>query len=462
NGGSTMHALHVVEQQLGENFSKNRILLIHAGGYSQRTPTSCCLGKISTSIPKGFPVYDLLDLKLALYSLFPSRMKSGIFLCSSDTIEIFDCGNDINWWIKEDFVAFSHPSTVSVGEQHGVYVLDRSSSKDGILYQALCVLQKPSIEKMKKYNAIHTENNRDRVYTDSLYYFNFNVAKKLMAIWRSELKNEHEETAFYCEIDCYGDFMMPLGKQASISNEFNDNDERTKILKKIFENLRTCQLEVIVLENSTFNHTGTNEEYLDICCNQQAQLFLELDLTKQIGLKLYDNIETQKNINFWQISSITNKISTKTQHPLNIHGCVFHSIIHEKSHTHPRSIIEYCLINIPIIIQINSILSNINIDGTCIPTINRIELPSGLIMQTISVCDNVHNNSQLSYVTFAFEYDASMKKIYNDINEMKYFDKPLSLIANKLNCKIDDLFNKNEKSKSLWNIKLFSLGQTPT
>lgn len=49
-----MHAMHVLEQQYGwEALRQKRILLIHAGGYSQRTPTASCLGKISTSIPKG-------------------------------------------------------------------------------------------------------------------------------------------------------------------------------------------------------------------------------------------------------------------------------------------------------------------------------------------------------------------------------------------------------------------------
>jgi hypothetical protein len=49
-----MHAMHVLEQQYGwEVLRQKRILLIHAGGYSQRTPTTSCLGKIATSIPKG-------------------------------------------------------------------------------------------------------------------------------------------------------------------------------------------------------------------------------------------------------------------------------------------------------------------------------------------------------------------------------------------------------------------------
>ena len=135
-----MHAMHVLEEKYGwEVLRKKRILLIHAGGYSQRTPTSSCLGKIATSIPKGWPCYDLFDLKLALYSLFPGRMpEGGVFLCSSDTIELFDEATEkIDWTLNEDFVAFAHRSSVTIGTQHGVYVLDPKSPED-----CLCVLQK--------------------------------------------------------------------------------------------------------------------------------------------------------------------------------------------------------------------------------------------------------------------------------------------------------------------------------
>jgi fucose-1-phosphate guanylyltransferase len=62
-----MHAMHVLEQQYGwEILRQKRILLIHAGGYSQRTPTTSCLGKISTSIPRG-EIRALEKIKLEMF-----------------------------------------------------------------------------------------------------------------------------------------------------------------------------------------------------------------------------------------------------------------------------------------------------------------------------------------------------------------------------------------------------------
>ncbi len=62
-----MHAMHVLEQQYGwEILRQKRILLIHAGGYSQRTPTTSCLGKIATSIPRG-EIRALEKIKLEMF-----------------------------------------------------------------------------------------------------------------------------------------------------------------------------------------------------------------------------------------------------------------------------------------------------------------------------------------------------------------------------------------------------------
>ena len=287
-----MHAMHILEEKYGwECLRKKRILLIHAGGYSQRTPTSSCLGKIATSIPKGWPCYDLFDLKLALYSLFPSRMpEGGVFLCSSDTIELFDePSENLDWSLNEDFVAFAHRSSVSIGTQHGVFVLDPVSTND-----CLCVLQKPSIEQMKKHQAILYENQDEFVYTDSLYYFNINVGQHLAKIFR-------EESTIECEIDCYGDFMSPLGRTPLSRPTSTEESQSIRLKQKIYDTLLGCHLKVIKFSKSSFNHTGTNDEYLDICCGMGSsgeEIFTELKLEKHVACKVFDE-ERHDSVDFW-------------------------------------------------------------------------------------------------------------------------------------------------------------------
>jgi len=106
-----------------------------------------------------------------------------------------------------------------------------------------------------------------------------NIAQRLAEIYR-------QEHNIQCEIDCYGDFMSPLGIRPlprPLSKENDDNPQRTRIKQKLYDTLLGCYLQVIILHKSSFNHTGTNEEYLDICCGNGKtgeEIFKELKLEK--------------------------------------------------------------------------------------------------------------------------------------------------------------------------------------
>jgi fucose-1-phosphate guanylyltransferase len=216
--------------------------------------------------------------------------NGGVFLCSSDTIELFDESHKtIDWYLTEDFVAFAHPSTVSVGTQHGVYVLDQTDK-----HKCLCVLQKPTLEQLQSHKAIWSHNGEEFVYTDSLYYFNLNIAQRLADIYR-------QERNIQCEIDCYGDFMSPLGICPLPRPLNEENNERIRLKQKIYDALLGSHLQVIILSKSSFNHTGTNDEYLDICCGDGEtgqEIFDELKLDKHVGCKVFDE-SRHDTIDFW-------------------------------------------------------------------------------------------------------------------------------------------------------------------
>lgn len=219
--------------------------------------------------------------------------NGGVFLCSSDTIELFDEPNtNINWQLTDDFVAFAHPSSLITGTQHGVFVLDPTDKR-----KCICVLQKPTIEQMRTHKAIWCHGEEEFVYTDSLFYFNMNVAQRLAEIFRQE----HD---IKCEIDCYGDFMNPLGicpLPRPVGKNDDENCQRTRIKQKIHDSLLDCHLQVIILNKSSFNHTGTNDEYLDICCGTGAtgqEIFEELKLERHVGCKVFDE-GRHDTIDFW-------------------------------------------------------------------------------------------------------------------------------------------------------------------
>jgi hypothetical protein len=52
------------------------------------------------------------------------------------------------------FVAFAHPSTITIGEKHGVFVLPEQKLQGDKLCRCVKYIHKPSRELMKKENAI--------------------------------------------------------------------------------------------------------------------------------------------------------------------------------------------------------------------------------------------------------------------------------------------------------------------
>ncbi len=133
---------------------------------------------------------------------------------------------------------------------------------------------------------------------------------------------------------------------------------------------------------------------------------------------------------------------------------MIHSFIHPKCRQAKRSLLEYCCIGLPIDIKENTILSNITLLTYSDCQENLLQLPANLIMQTIPL-----NNEQ--FATFAFGFHDNMKATYDNNDQMLYFGQNLSILANKLQCQIEDLFAKDETNKSLWTIKIFPVTNNP-
>ncbi|XP_017262860.1 fucose-1-phosphate guanylyltransferase [Kryptolebias marmoratus] len=272
NGGSTLYALQQLEDIYGNSLSGLRVILIHAGGFSQRLPSASALGKIFMALPLGEPIYQMLELKLAMYVDFPSQMKPGVLVTCADDIELYSVGEEERvTFDKPGFTALAHPSSLSVGTTHGVFVLDRhESSSYPEMENASCLrfLHKPSIDKMrdngavcKKPSGLFFVSDSEFVYTDSTYYFDFATAKSLLNLLK-------ELGPLSCEIDAYGDFLQALGPKATVeytNNTANTVKEERSLVEsrqKIFHFLKGTPLNVILLNNSKFYHVGTTSEYL--------------------------------------------------------------------------------------------------------------------------------------------------------------------------------------------------------
>jgi fucokinase len=138
SGGATLQALQVLGTSDPAWWSRNRVLVIHAGGESRRLPEYSLTGKLFGILPERTPWGEnstVFDETLALSTLWAERFSSGLAVSSGDVILTFDAaGLD---WDRPGVAGAAMRQPMAVGTRHGVYVLDER----GRVYS---FLQKPT------------------------------------------------------------------------------------------------------------------------------------------------------------------------------------------------------------------------------------------------------------------------------------------------------------------------------
>ncbi|XP_072275578.1 fucose-1-phosphate guanylyltransferase [Pyxicephalus adspersus] len=441
NGGSTFYALHCLNQLYPHELDSFRVMLIHAGGYSQRLPSASALGKIFTALPCGDPVYQMIDLKLAIYIDFPANMKPGVLVTCADDIELYSSQGTAVKFDKPGIIALAHPSTLAIGTTHGVFVLEKCDSEFSELQIRSCrsYLHKPSIEKMRQTGAVTVDpsktnlsgspnNNNPRseiVYTDSLFYMDHQTSKLLLYFFQ-------ELGGLKCEIDAYGDFLQALGPDATLdytkdtANVSKVETQLTDVRRKIYFLLRETEFTVIVLNNSKFYHIGTLQEYLHHFTSD-AKLQAELGLQANVFSIIPDQ---DKNLN---------KV------------CVIQSILDARCHVSPRTVIEYSRLGPGVSIGECCIIS-----GSCINISSAI--PNKSFVSSLSLLID----GRLMYATILFGIEDDLKKSVaslSDLNSLQIFSKSLLQHLQLWGIQVsENLFSSDQKS--LWSARLFPAYRT--
>lgn len=452
-GGATMYVVHQLSQIYGEKLDQLLVLIINAGGQSQRLPSASVLGKIFTALPFGEPPWQLLELKLACYLPFLPRMKPGFFHVASDTIEVFDMGelpsSERDWsFFRPGLTALAHPSRLQIGATHGVFVLEDGQNPHVKLTEfrnCLEVLQKPSIATMQEKEAVIRNVGEIRelgiqeefVYTDSCFFFDHEMAKKLENFYL-------EVQPLECELDGYGDFMRSLGPRATdefasdLRNVSKVEPSLVETRKKLFKTLRGTPLNVITLNASKFYHLGTIRECLE-----------NFDMTGELAQC---------------IGFVRNAFSvlrdTKESKFVDNNGCVIHSLLTAPCKIGRRSIVEYCDFQSPIDVGDNCLISNCTFRMHEADT--DFTIPPGLFLHTIEL---KNDEDTPSCVTMVLHVDDDVKKkasgAYEDVLEkVSFLGRPLSNVATPDN---RDLFaNDSDGSPvfSLWYARLFPILET--
>ncbi|KAJ8418608.1 hypothetical protein AAFF_G00001070 [Aldrovandia affinis] len=439
NGGSTLYSLKRLAEKYGQKLCGFRIILIHAGGYSQRLPNASALGKIFTALPLGDPVYQMLELKLAMYIDFPLQMKPGILVTCADDIELYSTGDTESIvFDRPGFTAVAHPSPISVGTTHGVFVLEPEveSNISAMEYRSChSFLHKPSINDMHERGAVCKSVTRmvslgdsEFVYTDSTYYFDYATGMSLLNLLK-------DIGPLSCEIDAYGDFLQALGPGATSAytkntvNVTKEESSLVEIRQKIFHWLKGTPLNVILLNNSKFYHIGTTREYL-------FHFTEDLDLRAELGL-------------IPDAFSICPCETTR-----NAEVCVIHCILHPSCTVGPGTVIEYSRIGSHVTVGRNTIISGCWINsGQCVP--------SGAFMHSLSV--NVDGTTGFVTVMLGIEDDLKQSVTsLSDLNKLQLFGTTLIKCLEQWGLNTESLkFTGGGTSLSLWNARIFPLCSDP-
>ncbi|MED6264249.1 hypothetical protein CHARACLAT_012861 [Characodon lateralis] len=431
NGGSTLYALQQLNDIYGKALSNLRILLIHAGGFSQRLPSASALGKILMPLPLGDPIYQMLELKLAMYVDFPSQMKPGLMVTCADDIELYSIPEEERVsFDKPGFTALAHPSPLSMGTTHGVFVLDlheRSSFPEMESASCLSFLHKPSIDKMRdsgavcrKQGGLFSMSDSEFVYTDSTYYMDFDTAKSLLNLL-------NELGPLNCEIDAYGDFLQALGPKATIeytkntANVTKEESSLVEIRQKIFFLLKGTPLNVILLNNSKFYHIGTTTEYLFHLTENEA-------FRSELGLLS---------------SAFTVNVNE------NCSGCcIMHSVLDLSCSIEAGSVVEYSRLEAGVSVGGGSIISSCWVSS-------GLSVPAGAFMHTLCVS----HQEQTTFVTVFFGIKDNLKKSVASpahLEELLLFGFNLTKCLSHWGMENECLkFSGDASSCSLWNARLF-------
>ena len=214
--------------------SKERRLLLHAGGQSRRLPSYGPSGKILTPIPvfrweRGQRLsQDLLSLQIPLYqrimNVAPSRLHT--MIVSGDVY--IRCTQRLQTIPDADVVCYGLWLGPEIAKDHGVFVMSRHTPT--VLE---CMLQKPSVETLN-------DLQKNNLYlTDIGMWLLSDRAVKLLM--KHSMRNG--EVVNY---DLYGEFGCCLGTNPTI-----EDDE-----------LADLKVAILPLAGGEFYHYGTTREII--------------------------------------------------------------------------------------------------------------------------------------------------------------------------------------------------------
>lgn len=266
SGGATLNVLKYIRQR-EKSFDGLRILVIHSGGDSKRTPQYSAMGKLFSPVPHVLPdgrSSTLFDEFMISMAGVPSRIKEGMLLLSGDVLLLFNplqidySGNGA--------AAISFKEDVETGKNHGVYL----RREDGLV--AKC-LQKQSVEVLKREGAVNEQNCVDIdtgaiIFSPGMLSSLYNLIDETAGGTFDSFVNEH------VRLSLYADFLYPLGADATLEQFYKEkpegdfSPELDVCREKVWNALRPFGMKLLRLAPAKFIHFGTTREVMHLMSHE--------------------------------------------------------------------------------------------------------------------------------------------------------------------------------------------------
>ena len=215
SGGATLTALKKI-LELEKDFKGLRILLIHSGGDSTRTPQYSALGKLFSPIPRVLPdgrSSSLFDEIIISMSSVASRIREGIIILSGNVLLLFNpLKIDIS---SNDIACITFKDSPKNAHSHGIIIGGKND------YVKKC-LQKNSDEILKEIGALD-ENGFVDINTGILYF-----SYKFMKVLYSLIDNKEKYLLFVnskVRLNLYVDFLYPLAEESTLDSFYQEKPE---------------------------------------------------------------------------------------------------------------------------------------------------------------------------------------------------------------------------------------------
>ena len=364
SGGATLTVLQKIFE-LEKTFHHLRILVIHSGGDSKRTPQYSALGKLFSPVPRVLPdgrsstLFD--EIIIAMSGVAP-RIKEGMLLLSGDALLLFN-PLKINFALNEaGCITFKEKA--EVGQRHGVFV----SGESGFVKKCL---QKKSVDILKKEGAID-ENGYVDIDTGAII-FSSPILESLYNLIDTKEKYFNVVNS-KVRLSLYIDFMYPFGEDSTLENFLVEKpegemcNELIEVRKKVWELLRKYKLKQIKMYPAKFIHFGSTPEIMNLMNN---------------------DIKDYKEINW---SNIVNSCSNNTSS--------YNSLISTTAHIDNNVYIEFSYIHDNVNIGKNVLLSFIEID-------ENITIPDNVILHGIK-----QNNGKIVCRIFGINDNPKEEKLF--------------------------------------------------